>query len=48
MRKAFAIGTGVCAALSLFISMFESGSANDLYHTGMLQAILCLVLWDRR
>ncbi len=46
MYKNLAIVIGVCATISLFLSIFEP-SSNDMYHSGMLQAILSMMLWDR-
>jgi hypothetical protein len=47
MFKLVAIMTAICGTLSLAFSIFEPIGANDLYHTGMLQMILALMLWDR-
>ena len=47
MCKNFAIGLGALAAISLLISIFEPSSSIDMHHSGMLQAILSMMLWDR-
>jgi hypothetical protein len=47
MCKIVAIVLAAAGTLSLLLSIFEPTSSNDLYHTGMLQMILCLMLWDR-
>jgi len=44
--KYMAIMLGVGAVISFLISIFEPTTSNT-YQTGLLQAILCLMLWDR-